>query len=161
MNVEYFNITYRCNSNCLLCAANIGTGYRDIEEMSLDDFLQAIANRRMKANDRVIINGGEPTTSEYFFDILDACNSRSFFIDLFTNGKKFSDRSFCERVLECLNIHIRIPLFGCQETHDQLTGQTGNFNDVINGIKNIHLLLQESQSLEIKLLPLNFVVILF
>lgn len=150
-SVYYFNITFRCNNNCIFCAADHGYNITN-QEMSFYEFKKQLENKA-KPGDRVIINGGEPTTHSDFFSFLEFCHKNNLYIDLYSNGNKFEDIFFCKNVLKFTPILIRIPLFGhTAMDHDRLTGFKGNFSKVLNGIKNIIILQNEHIDLEIKLL---------
>lgn len=150
-SVYYFNITFRCNNNCIFCAADHGYNTTN-QQMPFSEFKNQLENK-VKPGDRVIINGGEPTTHNEFFDFLNFCHKNNLYIDLYSNGNKFKDIFFCKNVLKFAPILIRIPLFGhVAEDHDRLTGFHGNFSMVMSGIKNIIMLQNKYVDLEIKLL---------
>lgn len=152
MSVYYFNITYRCNSNCIFCAANHPL-YKDEREMDANEFDETLQQQNVGSRDRVIINGGEPTVHREFWDILDAVHKRGAKIDLFTNGIKLKNKDFAAHVLQYTPIHIRIPLFGSTSSiHDRLTGVPGNFDATITGIDNLCSGISNGVTLEIKLL---------
>ena len=152
MGVYYFNITYRCNSNCIFCAANHPID-NDNREMSLEDFEKILMQNNVDVHDLVIINGGEPTIHREFWLFLDAVSNCKAQIDLFTNGKVFSNPEFTKRIMQYKNVHIRIPLFGSTaEIHDRLTGMSGNFNATTRGLDLLCQYIRESITLEIKLL---------
>ncbi len=152
MRVFYFNITYRCNSNCLFCAANHPL-YHDENEMTLDEFRAVLEQNEVVAGDRVIINGGEPTVHRQFWMILDEVARRGATIDLFTNGKLLANEENVRRLLRYEGIHIRIPLFGSNaEKHDYLTGMKGNFDATVQGLDWLCKYLKQGQTLEVKLL---------
>lgn len=152
MGVYYFNITYRCNSNCIFCAANHPID-NDNREMLLEDFEQILIRNNVNENDLVIINGGEPTIHRNFWAFLDAINNLKASIDLFSNGKLFKNPAFVRRITQYSNIHIRIPLFGSTaELHDRLTGMSGNFNDTTQGLDLLCQYICKNITLEIKLL---------
>lgn len=152
MRIFYFNITYRCNSNCMFCAADHPLRCED-SEMYLSEFVDILEKNHVSTKDRVIVNGGEPTMHDDFFGFLDAICTRGAKIDLFSNGIRFSDKRFTQRVLAYKNIYIRIPLFGASaEMHDNLTGHPGGFDLVTRGLDNVCCELSASAELEIKLL---------
>lgn len=158
MRVLYFNITYRCNSNCLFCAADHPLE-QETEEMPLKEFEELLERRQVGAGDRVIVNGGEPTIHRDFFGILDAINICGAQIDLFTNGTLFKDEAFMKHLISYPRIYIRVPLFGgTAETHDQLTGHVGGFDAVCSGLDYIVKHPGNGIWLEIKMLLSRFTV---
>lgn len=151
--IFYFNITYRCNNDCIFCAADHG-GNGTNPEMSLEEFRTTLDNGAAGPGDRVIINGGEPTTHTHFWDFLDIVRERGSYIDLYTNGVAFSNIEFTRKTLEYSPMLIRIPFFGSNaETHDALTGRPGSFDKIVKGVQNILSKRNDSTvKLEIKLL---------
>lgn len=154
--IFYYNITYRCNQDCIFCAADHGRNDSN-KEIPLHDFIRDLKKNNISSGDRVIVNGGEPTVHKNFLEFLSAIHDRGAYIDLFTNGQKLSDYIFCKKVCSCNPILIRIPLFGAESSyHDYLTGTKGGFDNVIQAIRNILSIRSESVDsnidLEIKLL---------
>lgn len=152
MRVFYFNITYRCNSRCMFCAANHPLLEED-NEMSLEEFESVLRENNVGANDRVIVNGGEPTMHRHFFEILDAVERYGATIDLFTNGMRFVQKEFADKTLIHRKLYIRVPLFGSSaKVHDTLTGCPGSFQRVVKGLDYLCQHLSTGNRLEIKLL---------
>lgn len=137
MKILYYNITYKCNNDCIFCAADHGYNTSNAE-MKIQDFCSAISMQKIVKDDRIIINGGEPTVHPDFIDFLKIAYSSGAYIDLYTNGRKFKDANFTEKVISYSPMLIRIPLFGSKASiHDKLTGKSGSFNDTMQGIENI------------------------
>ena len=137
MKVKYYNLTYNCNSSCLFCAANIGLIYRDEKDIQLSEFIESIEKDNLTLGDRIILNGGEPTLCPDFVRIVEFCDSRDYVVDLYTNGKRFSDAIFCDDVFKDGKYYVRIPIFGRSDLHNMLTGNGGNFEATIDGINNL------------------------
>lgn len=152
MRVFYFNITYRCNSCCMFCAADHPLQHEE-KEMSLAEFDEILKANKVGKDDRVIVNGGEPTIHRDFFGFLDLIGNRGATIDLFSNGIRFAKKEFADRVLSHKKLYIRIPLFGgTADVHDTLTGCPGGFDSVTKGLDYICGHLEEENGLEIKML---------
>ena len=77
MSIYYFNITYRCNSRCMFCAADIPIN-SSCHEMQIEDFRNELDKENVGENDRVIVNGGEPTLHKDFFLFLDELHDPVF-----------------------------------------------------------------------------------
>ena len=93
---HYFNITYRCNSNCSFCAADLRV--KDSKEMPVQVFESILDRLSIEPSDTVTINGGEPTVHPDFFGFLSAVKRKNAKITLFTNGRKFADTGFAKDV---------------------------------------------------------------
>ena len=152
MRVFYFNITYRCNSNCMFCAADHPI-YNEQTEMTLEEIAKILRDNHVGSGDRVIVNGGEPTIHRSFWEILDTIDRLGAKIDLFTNGQKLADEQFAKRLTAYRDIYIRVPLFGATaQVHDYLTGCRGGFDRVVKGLDHVYRYLGKGSQLEIKLL---------
>lgn len=174
--ILYFNITYRCNSNCIFCAADTGADNGE-EELSPEEFERVLAHQHIEVQDQVrsrvdgaqytseepgqsrigccvILNGGEPTVHRDFFKILQIARDYDTYIDLYTNGVKLHDRDFTTRLVGYAPMLIRIPFFGATAaTHDRLTGYAGNLGRTIQGFANVIEMQKEYDvQLEAKLL---------
>ena len=152
MRVFYFNITYRCNSNCMFCAADHPI-YNEQTEMTLEEIAKILRDNHVGSGDRVIVNGGEPTIHRSFWEILDTIDRLGAKIDLFTNGQKLADEQFAKRLTAYRDIYIRVPLFGATaQVHDYLTGCRGGFDRVVKGLDHVYRYLGKGSQLDIKLL---------
>lgn len=134
--LHYFNITYLCDSDCLFCAANIGLIDHTSYTMSPSCFEQDLLAGDVHAGDHVMISGGEPTLSPYFWDILDICEKYKCSIDITTNGHFFANIDNVTRLSSYSSVIIRIPFFGVGAYHDYLTGAVGNYEKAIKSLAN-------------------------
>jgi MoaA/NifB/PqqE/SkfB family radical SAM enzyme len=151
----YFNINYKCNSNCLFCASRDLTTGAPKKDMSLDQFKATLQKNGIKSGDRVIINGGEPTIHNKFFSFLKIIKEFEAYPILFTNGVKLFDLGFVKELINFQPINIRIPFFGASDNyHDTLTGKSGNFKNTLKGFSNIIKYIEQGAlvQLEAKLL---------
>lgn len=153
-SIYYFNITYRCNSNCLFCAADYELSDHPKKDLDIETFKSVLEQHAVGESDRVVINGGEPTVHKRFFEMLELVKARGAYIDLFTNGVRLGDEGFVRELLRYGPMLIRIPLFGADAAaHDGLTGVKGNFDRVLAGLGHILALRGRSAvQLELKLL---------
>lgn len=132
--VHYFNITYCCDSDCLFCAANVGIIDHEGYTMTVEEFEQTIRKSNVQSGDRIIISGGEPTVSPYFWRILDVCEKLDCCIDLTTNGHYFADEKNVLKLLKYKSVVIRIPVFGLSKQHNYLVGRENSFEEVITAL---------------------------
>ena len=134
--MHYFNITYACDSNCKFCAANIGIINHNNYTMSANEFEQQLLDEGVQPGDYIMISGGEPTISPFFWDILDVCKKYNCVIELTTNGHYFSDMEQSRKLYSYQNVNVQIPLFGLESEHDHLTGHPGGFSKTIMALDN-------------------------
>lgn len=147
----YFNINYRCNSNCLFCAARDTLNGAPRRDMSPYQFKDSLVKYGIRAGDNVVINGGEPTIHKNFFSFLRIVKEFRAYPILFTNGLLLNDKDFAVKLLDYQPINIRIPFFGASVVdHDTLTGNCGNFSKSLTGFANIIELVKEGASIELE-----------
>jgi MoaA/NifB/PqqE/SkfB family radical SAM enzyme len=151
--ISYFNITYRCNNDCIFCAADNGNGDNK-SELPVTQFENILTEQNICAGDRIIINGGEPTVHRNFFDILEKAKAKGGYIDIYTNGVKLSSIDFVKRLSMYAPMLVRIPIFSANaDLHDKLTGRKGNLEKTIKGVGNIIEMQKHANiKLEIKML---------
>jgi MoaA/NifB/PqqE/SkfB family radical SAM enzyme len=83
------------------------------------------------------ISGGEPTTIDYWFDILKMLNAFGRNIACITNGIKFADKAFIERSKELGMNELLFSLHGPNATiHDRMTGVEGSFDYIVQALSN-------------------------
>lgn len=147
----YFNITFACNSMCIFCAADFyGNSFNRVPDLEKMDFRRILAQLGAQPGDHIIINGGEPTVHENFFDFLTIVKDFGAVPTLFTNGLNLSNSRFASRIAEFEPIDIRIPFFGATaHKHDFLTGQPGNFNKVCAGFANVVQLIEKGRDIQL------------
>lgn len=132
----YFGLGYSCNNDCMLCVAD--SRNNPAGDLPTRDILDYI--NRLKCSKRVFleISGGEPTIRKDFFHIMQAINDAGIGSVLFSNGRLFSNRSFCERYYDCAAQCTLIPIHSDNANeHDFQTQVKGSFNETVEGIKNL------------------------
>ena len=144
-------VTNHCNSNCIMCPVSEATRRsKDTNEMNI---LMKYIDLLPDDVGHFCITGGEPTLlKDGLIDIFDACSHRFQNTDfqLLTNGRSFSNISFCERCVKSMpfNCEIDVPLHSAsQYLHDSITQSVGSFDQTITGIHN---LLKLNQRVEIR-----------
>lgn len=134
--MHYFNITYACDSNCLFCAANVGIISDRNYTLTPLAFEEELIKECVKPGDIIMISGGEPTLSPYFWEILDICDKYDCMIELTTNGHFFEDANKAEKLYRYKKVNVQVSLFGLEPIHDYLTGKDGNFKSTLRALDN-------------------------
>ena len=142
--MHYFNINYNCDSNCLFCAANVGLiNYKEYT-MTAEMVEKQLLKDNVQKEDYVMISGGEPSISPYFWDILDVCKKYNCHIELTTNGHIFSDVNLAKKLSDYYSINVQIPVFGLEKQHDYLTGCNGGFQKTLQALNNFYILVRDN-----------------
>jgi radical SAM protein with 4Fe4S-binding SPASM domain len=135
----YFNINYSCNNACIFCVSDrtVKQGINS-SDMSLESFEASLKLHSAGENDTVIINGGEPTVSAHLIPLLHSVKKSGAHSCLFTNGRKLSNKAFCEEVIKTGVNRITIPIYADNaKAFEYLTNVPGSFEQTLSGIDNI------------------------
>jgi molybdenum cofactor biosynthesis enzyme MoaA len=147
----YFNITYRCDSACLFCAADLGPN-ATARQITFKEFASLVNKFPRGSRTRVTINGGEPALHHELVKFLRFLKRRQNQTALFTNGRKLSSPSFAKLIGDNLRGTILIPLYGSRpEIHDTFTGVKGSWAQTVRGISNIYELKARHRQLRLHL----------
>ena len=88
------NVTDRCNIQCPHCFYPIKNQW----DMSLEEF-QRVVNHFRGDFTGFIISGGDPTCWAHYFEAAEWCREQGVTLSQLTNGVKFADPDFMERVV--------------------------------------------------------------
>lgn len=137
--IFYINILYTCNNDCRFCFS-INTYKRAKKPMDFQAMLNIISDKKITSNDRVIINGGEPTLYEDLGKIIHNFKNHKAEVVLYSNGRKFHNENICEEIVQSNLDRITIPIHGNQTIHDFLTRRKNSFKETVKGINNLILI---------------------
>lgn len=128
------NITYDCNNHCVFCIShNTMNGTRRVEKPL--EIIKSINERFIfKQNDLFIVNGGEPTISPYFSDILNFLLNTPINIIVYSNGRNLSKYL---NYTENNRIRWVVAFYGLQDIHDEYTSTKGSFLETFNSLQSI------------------------
>jgi len=132
----FLPLGYLCNNNCIHCFLP----YQDNQfSKSLGQIQEDLSKAKSIGIDRISLTGGEPTIRKDIFDIIRLCKKIGFdIIQIQTNGRMLSYRSFCEKLVRsgvndfCISIHGHTA-----EIHDNITQVKGSFSETVKGIENL------------------------
>ena len=139
MNIKtvYFEITNRCNLNCLTCYNRSGLN-RETNEISVAQLETAMKNFEKYGANRFLFSGGEPLLHSDFNSLLKLIDRYpNFSFGFVTNGTIHN-----EKWVDFLNSHdnitLQVSLDGANETQNALTRGNGNFEKAIAFAKKIN-----------------------
>ncbi|MBN2547283.1 MAG: radical SAM protein [Spirochaetes bacterium] len=132
---------YLCNNKCRFCVqGNKRIKYGNLEK---EEIIKKLEDGK-KFSDCIVFTGGEVTIRDDFLDLLLIAKKLDYAkIQIQTNGRMFSNMSFCEKTVQngandfSLALHGHIP-----QLHDYLTSAEGSFYQTVKGIKNLKFLNQ-------------------
>ena len=137
-----FEITYKCNLNCLYCYRGFLTR-KELDTQSCLDIIHQIKRIGIK---EIHLTGGEPLLREDIYSLLTCCSNLGFKTVLETNGTLIDSNS-AYKIKKSGVSRVKISLDGPKELHDYLRGNN-SFSAVIKGIK---YLIDHGQYTEIQL----------
>lgn len=151
-NDNYFFVTGKCNSNCIMCPSP-EFSRKNSKTTPLSELLQ-FAKHIPSDTPHLTITGGEPfIMGEKIFDFFGFLKEK--FEDteflLLTNGRAFAIERYLQLFCETAPARtiVAIPIHGsCQTIHDAISRTTGSFKQTITGIKK---LIGKGVSIEIRL----------
>lgn len=157
MATYYYNLTYACNSNCIFCASDY-SGCISNEatvskyQMDLSDVINSFSKYSVGSGDMVIFNGGETTLYSDLLLAIQHASKTGADILLYTNGKRLADIEFAHELIASGIKRITIPLYGASDKqHDLLTQSRNSFINTITGIRNLFMIRDSHNFLEIEL----------
>lgn len=136
-SVLYCNINYFCNQKCIFCFSHNTNFYSDNTEIPYKEFENSLIYLGLKKQDRIIINGGEPTLHKHFKKIIACACSYGAETIIYSNGSSFVSESFTKQILNLRPDRITIPIHGNQPEHDFITKTPGAYFRTFQGINNI------------------------
>lgn len=154
----------RCNNFCVFCGQravdaamiekreeldlSVPTGERVIQpeadapleekRYTLESALETLTTAAAEGYTNLSLQGGEPSLWPWVIELCQAAHDLGYNeIQIVTNGQKFANRRFSEKILEAQLTAIVFSLLGADaETHDRQTLVPGSFDKIITGIQN-------------------------
>ena len=128
------NITYDCNNRCIFCISHNTRNKTRHVENPLKIIKEVNNEYKFSERDLFIVNGGEPTTSSDFKNILDYLLETEINIVVYTNGRTLS-----KYLQYTKNSRIRwiIAFYGLNELHDKYTERKSSFLETLNSLQSI------------------------
>ncbi len=149
---NYFFITPKCNSNCIMCPSS-DYSRREGENENVDRLI-SIAQHIPADAVHLTITGGEPfLIGEKIFDFIEYLKEKFLYTEFLflTNGRAFAIKKYIQRLKETIpyNSIVAIPIHGSNaRIHDAITRSKGSFEQTISGIKS---LLKEHSRVEVRI----------
>lgn len=148
----YCALGYACNNNCLMCVVDSEKKFqKNLTTAETISYFGVLENNPDVRN--IEFSGGEPTIRQDFLDILEWIFNRhpKIVYTIFSNGRRFSDIDFANRISEYPIADLIIAIHGKDsKTHDHITQRPGSFNETFMGVRNLS---ENSVNLTLKIIP--------
>ena len=129
--VVFWNITDRCNLNCIHCYNRSGPGCRAEGELSTSEALALIDDLAGMGIPLVLFTGGEPLMREDIWELAQHARKKGIKMALSTNGTLITP-VIAHRIRECGIEYAGISLDGARpETHDRFRNSPGAFKRTV------------------------------
>lgn len=126
-----WELTNRCNENCLHCLRDTGTD----NELTAPEIKDILIQLRRENCFNITFTGGELFLRKDIFEILEFAKELGFAISILSNGTCLDEKKV--RILKKLKpSFIQISLYGASEQmHDSITQAKGSFEKTINSLR--------------------------
>ncbi|MDT7876778.1 MAG: radical SAM protein [Sulfolobaceae archaeon] len=129
-----WNMTYKCNLNCIHCYINASPNAPD--GLTHEEAIRLIDEMAEIKIPLLIMSGGEPLMRKDFFELASYASSKGIKLALSTNGTLISEK-VAQKLKEIGFVYVGISLDSYNpEFHDKFRGVKGAFDLAIKGIKN-------------------------
>jgi len=147
-----FFVTSRCNSNCRHCfnRSNLNNNLADLSLEKINDLAGDLP-----AIDNLLLSGGEPFLRPDLAELIKIfrANNNIKTVSIPTNGLLTdSIVDECAKILAIeglRSVSVNLSLDGLAKTHDQIRGVKGNFEKVLNTLKELKKLKEKNSKLNI------------
>lgn len=131
----WITLNRECNLRCEWCYAK-ETGYMKKSNMELKTAFEIIDICSDLNIRHITLIGGEPTLYPYLFDVIRYSSDKNIKCGFVSNGLKYSDNSFLQKLISHGIKNFSISLKGeNSDVFKKITGKD-SFSDVISGIRN-------------------------
>lgn len=125
-----------CNNRCVFCSSGLITSFKLVGQEDVHPALGELDEARRRGARRVTFVGGEPTLQRDFPRILQHARDLGYEeIIVFTNGVRTQQRSYIEELCAGGPLTFRVSIQGGDRaTHDRVTGRSGAFQRILDGL---------------------------
>jgi len=129
----YFELTRKCNLGCKACFNESSQPLKD--ELSTKEVFGILDQLVQLGTFEIRFTGGEPTTREDFFEIINYAEDLGFYISMGTNGV-YEDDKFDKIINGGVKWFI-VSLEGSEKANDFIRGK-GSYKKTIKTLKELH-----------------------
>lgn len=123
-----------CNNKCSFCYAQNAKG----NDMDIEDAKRCIKALHEMGISHLILIGGEPTIYQNIIPLIEYATSVGMNVSMATNGRKFSDSLFSQKIARAGLSSVNISLKGSNEEEYLTNTHCKGFIEAIKGYKNLN-----------------------
>jgi len=130
-----WNVTNRCNLNCIHCHQDSSPASSD-PELTTSDAFKVIDNMSEAGVVTLTFSGGEPLVRNDLCDLIKRADDSGMLCTIASNGTLMTEQT-ARRLKQAGIRRVEIGLDGAKpETHDFLRNRAGSFEATVRGIRN-------------------------
>jgi len=130
-------IGFGCNNRCLFCVQ--GDKRERFGPRPSAQIVADLKDGRSRGATGLVVTGGEPTLHKTIIKTIRAAKALGYsVIQIQSNGRRFAYEPFCQKLIAAGANEFSPALHGATaDTHDELTGAPGSFEQTLAGIRNL------------------------
>ncbi|MFO7761948.1 MAG: radical SAM protein [Desulfobia sp.] len=130
-----WEITRRCNLNCVHCRSSSQLEVRNHPDFSWEEGVRILDDIASYASPVIVLTGGEPLLRGDVFDLADYGSKKGLRMCLATNGTLVTQET-CDRIRETDIKMVAVSMDGSTaEIHDNFRNQKGAFDGMLNAVR--------------------------
>ncbi|MDD2732085.1 MAG: PqqD family peptide modification chaperone [Candidatus Pacebacteria bacterium] len=130
--VGHFDISYRCNLNCVHCYIVPQKSRQELTTEEIKNILEQLARA---GTIYLTLSGGEVLTRKDFFEIASYARELNFSLRVLTNGTLI-DKEVANRIAVLCPELVAVSIYGADPmVHDKVTGIAGSFRRSVSALK--------------------------
>lgn len=132
------SVWFGCNNRCAICM--LGSMKQGLAPIGYDGFRKVVIDiMRDGRYENLILSGAEVTTFNDLERYVRFAASLGWFkkIQVQTNGRRLSDPSFLDHLIDCGVNEFFVSIHGFESGHDAAVGVAGAFSETLAGLKNL------------------------
>lgn len=127
-------LTYRCNNDCPHC---YNARERTYPELPTESWFEVLKRLWDVGVPHICFTGGEATLREDLPELIRRSKRLGQVTGLLTNGRRLSDRTYAQRLVEAGLDHVQFTLESrVPEVHDRMVARRGAWKQTVAGIRN-------------------------
>ena len=129
-----WEITLKCNSNCIHCGSKAGKTRPD--ELNTEESLNLVREIHDCGYKGVALMGGEPLIRDDWYDIAREIKKNKLELSIVTNGLTLNEniQELKSLKVDCVSLSLD---GGSAKVHDYLRGMPGSFEKTLNAINRL------------------------
>lgn len=131
----YFDLSYKCNFNCLHCITSSHPHHDTSKELSTGRILDMVDELANIGTLEVAIGGGEPLLHKHYLQIFKSITRTGMNLTITTNGS-LAGENIADELSDVSPLDVRVSFDGGPELHDSIRGN-GAYKKAMRGLLNL------------------------